>query len=679
MLVELEKTYWEMEKLKEKLIDVRSLPDSSRRLYTFISNHPAAKLIIRTLGAFLVGFVLSAAAISGHQMPFAICLVAGLGFSLPAFFAFFGAGSGYVLFWGFSGALEPIAVGMLILAVACIFHDLISHGNRWFLPASTTLLSALIGVLFLIDTGFSLPGVLHFLVQTALTGAGCAAVRAAREGKSRISLCVCGFFILSGFAPILLFGVISVGEILAVLFSFAALGSPYALTTAIVAGLAIDLSLAPPQSITAILCGVGLVCGFLRLPNKLYCFAPYLACVVIGILLSGGTDAAFLLAATMGCGFGLMMPDAMFSQAGHDDARLLQNQLRDAALVLDRIHLLLDPGERTKHEPGLSVIFDRAADRVCRCCVMRGTCWEHGAAETYRALRIAAKPILARGGALESDFPASFSGRCRHLDGFTTAVNQELDVLTYRRQCHSRLSESKAIVQAQYHYISAFLRQVSSIRQRKPIKSQFQPDFGYRAQGGRGNSISGDRGACFQLGADYYIILCDGMGTGAEAAAESRGAVELLSELIRAGMEPESSLEMLNGLYILRDDGAFSTVDLLQISLLTGEGTLYKWGAAPSYLKRGKEVRKIGTASPPPGFGVGSMQQAEQVRLSLQGGEMLVLVSDGAVGEEAEQFIKAYHRTSTKELASGILGCQKPEGEDDRTAAVLRLRAVAAL
>ena len=86
---------------------------------------------------------------------------------------------------------------------------------------------------------------------------------------------------------------------------------------------------------------------------------------------------------------------------------------------------------------------------------------------------------------------------------------------------------------------------------------------------------------------------------------------------------------MLNELYVLRGDGCFSTIDLLEVDLCTGEGALYKWGAAPSYLKKGGTVKKIGTASPPPGLGVGEEHRAERVGLSLQRGEQLVLTTDG--------------------------------------------------
>lgn len=171
-----------------------------------------------------------------------------------------------------------------------------------------------------------------------------------------------------------------------------------------------------------------------------------------------------------------------------------------------------------------------------------------------------------------------------------------------------------------------------------------------------------------------FAILCDGAGTGDPAARESLLAVDDLAGLIRAGMSPENAMELLNGMYILRDSGGFATMDVFEVSLITGQGTLYKWGAAPSYVRSGSAVKKLGTAAPPPGLGVGSSWGAEVIRLSLWGGDMLVLLSDGVAGEKAEELIRSFEGRNVKELSSALVDmAEAAGGEDDMTAAVLRL------
>ena len=171
-----------------------------------------------------------------------------------------------------------------------------------------------------------------------------------------------------------------------------------------------------------------------------------------------------------------------------------------------------------------------------------------------------------------------------------------------------------------------------------------------------------------------YTIVCDGVGTGEEAAKESQLAINTLSALLQSGMPPQHAMELLNGIYVLRDSGTFSTMDVLELSLLSGQGTLYKWGAAPSYIKSGDMVNKVGTAGPPPGLGVGSTGGAEIIRLSLWGGDMLILASDGVTGEETEALIRSYEGDNVKELSNLLVSrAQELGGEDDMTVAVIRL------
>ena len=170
------------------------------------------------------------------------------------------------------------------------------------------------------------------------------------------------------------------------------------------------------------------------------------------------------------------------------------------------------------------------------------------------------------------------------------------------------------------------------------------------------------------------MILCDGAGTGEPAAQESLLAVDTLVELIQAGMPPEDAMELLNGMYILRDSGSFSTMDVLELSLLNGQGTLYKWGAAPTYVKSGNMVKKMGSAAPPPGLGVGNTCGAEVLRLNLWSGDLLVLVSDGVVSDATEVLIRDFEGENVKALATALVDrAQEVGGEDDMTAAVVRI------
>ncbi len=92
------------------------------------------------------------------------------------------------------------------------------------------------------------------------------------------------------------------------------------------------------------------------------------------------------------------------------------------------------------------------------------------------------------------------------------------------------------------------------------------------------------------------------MGSGSLAEQESALAVRLLEQFLRAGVRPENALRTLNSALALRNDeaaGGFTTIDLLRVDLFTGEAGVYKYGAAPTYVKKGYSVSRItGTALP---------------------------------------------------------------------------------
>ena len=100
--------------------------------------------------------------------------------------------------------------------------------------------------------------------------------------------------------------------------------------------------------------------------------------------------------------------------------------------------------------------------------------------------------------------------------------------------------------------------------------------------------------------------------------------------------------------------------------------TLFKWGAAPSYLVSAAGTEKLGTAGPPPGLSVS--QYKEQVHtLSLRRNQTLVMVSDGVPEDAAQRCCVNHADRSAGELARSILTCSQVQGQDDATVITIRL------
>lgn len=637
---------------------------------------PAVRLSARCAGTFLAAFLLSSLSVAGSPLPMAACLAACVAFWPLGVLALAGSCVGYFLFWGLQAGLEQVGIALLVFAGTGLFRDTRLPVSGWFTPFLCAALTAAIGFVFLLDGGLSAGNIALYAVKILLAAVCPPLYRQALDERRRgaiLALGLCLFTALATVAP-------PYGRLLAVAVTYlvAVSSARVGLLPTLLCALAMDLAAGTAGTVTAALCAGALLCRLFPRQSSVARAAMLTVASLSWQLFFGTVSVSYAACAVAGSAAGLFVPFRWFSDCPdteHPAEGSAGAQLRRISRVFAMLHRELTGIEPVACHSEISDVYDFTAEQVCRCCVLYHTCWEQDARATYQDLCAAAGPIMERGTALREDFPASFVGRCRHMEGFLTAVNQELEANLYRRQMRNRLQESRRILSGQYLFLSRFLGKLADDQYRPPTaEPQFTPDFSASSACRPGSTVSGDRCASFRDQWNrYYVLLCDGMGTGREAAAESDRAVRTLTGLLESGVAPDTAMELLNGFYVLQQSSSFATVDLLQLDLESGEGTLYKWGAAPSYLRTGQEVKKIGTAAPPPGLDVAAGHNPQQLRLSLKDGETLILVSDGAFGEETEKRIAGFRGSTSRELAGYVVAGAAPDSEDDLTAAVLRL------
>lgn len=639
------------------------LQERLRQLRETIWANPVVKLCVKSLGAMAVSVLLAGASAAESCLPLSVAFAAALGLSLPAFAAYAGGCIGYIVFWGMSGAMEPMAAGLLVVASSCVFDDVLLKHHRWFGPLCAALFTGLVGFLFLVDSEFAASAVWRWALRIAVAGAAAGSFRRALDGKpaDRLVLLACLAMGLCALRP---WGDLPVGAVAAAALSAAAMPTPLALPAAAFCGLAMELSW-QPGSATAVLMAATLLCRSQQ--GKVLRLALWCLSVLTGVLITGA-EPILLLALVLGGLCSPLIPGSRLLGSVKPALQQTSPRLENLSQLLEQLSRCLAMPQRRGPEPETAAVFDRASERVCRLCPQWDQCWETEAAATLEALQQASGPMLLRGQTRRSDFPASFSGKCRRMDALMAAMDRELEDLRCRRQCRSRLRESRMVLSMQYGALSKVLMDSGVPRE----TCRFRPQLGFRGQGRRDTALSGDKGASFRLGRWYYVLLCDGMGSGPAAAGEAAAAVAVLERLLKAGMSPTEALQILNGVYLLRDDGGFATVDLVQADLVTGKALLYKWGGAPSYLKRRGSVEPVGTLTPPPGIS-SCDAPPPGIDLSLSRGEILVLVSDGISGPGVEQCIRSHDGRSAKDLAAAVVAAAETD-DDDRTAAVLFLQ-----
>ena len=649
---------------------LRQLP---QRLRAFWDRRPFFRLSVQALGSFAFSFLLAGASLLQSHVPLALAPVCALSFGLSAVCAYAGAVLGYAVFWGLSAALEPVAAGFLLLAGSCLFQELLPEDRHWFVPAAAGGIYLLLGGIFVLRDGGAGEAILRLVLRLALLILSIRALSDRQGGRLRpYAAAVC---LLAGLLRVQLpFGV-PLGVSFAAYLSLCAAGSVYAIPAGAVCGLVLDLGCTPSPPQTACFC-LSALAGRFCAPRKAVQAASFTGTYLLSVLIWGGEHAGWTLGALTGAVFYCILPRIPLPEPETAARQPVPRQpLLDAADVLGRMEAKLT--QRTPEaQPSAALIFDSAADAVCRGCIKRQQCWHEQADETYRALSACADALLHPAQSGETTLSADFLARCIRADAFSDAVSHALRAQRLQLQAQSRCEEAGHIAGAVYGHLAGLLRALC--RRPQPEKQAvYRMLLGVRAIGLRGDSFCGDCGTSFLCGSTQYVLLCDGMGTGAAAKTDAEEAIAVLQSLLTLGMAAQEAMQMLNELYLLRGDGCFSTVDLLELDLTSGEGSLYKWGAAPSYLKKGGTVKKIGTASLPPGLDVGEKHQAGCVRLSLQRGEQLVLTTDGVPEAVCEQYLRACGTLSPRELAAGVVACASESEPDDRTAAVVQLEPAA--
>ena len=100
-------------------------------------------------------------------------------------------------------------------------------------------------------------------------------------------------------------------------------------------------------------------------------------------------------------------------------------------------------------------------------------------------------------------------------------------------------------------------------------------------------------------------------------------------------------------------------MDLLQLDLFTGEGELFKLGAAPTYIKKGGNVQRLSGRSLPAGLAEGEAEALDRFSLRLSPGDCVLMISDGVCpgpedGWLRERFAR-FDGTSPKDLARELV------------------------
>ena len=635
------------------MISIQSYVQQGRHALRRWALNPKAHTALRAGLHVLSGFLLSAASLAQSPLPLAMGLMcACTGWS--AVFVGIGGAVGYLLFWSTAGqqAVAWLAAGLLFALI--LGNRRFSQTTPLLLPAITGLIVAVCGILFqmLDGRGVSVP---VYLIQIVFAVAVTWLLTRVLQGRNPILdwlACSLAVLALAQIVPIPYFGL---GYLAA-----GALCTAAPFPAAALSGLALDLAQVTQVPMTAVMALSYLVRFLPRYPKYVGRLAP--AVVYIAVMyLCGQFDLRPLPGLLLGGLLGALLPAPVKANHRRGETGVAQVRLEMAAGVLSQTQqLLLEAPQIPVDEDALVA---RAAERACSNCTYRKNC------KDSRRIGQLPGPLLHKPLLHTDELPII----CRKSGRYLAELHRSQEQLRSIRADRERQKEYRAAVIQQYQFLSEFLQDLSDQLVRRGNVSGNCYNIQVYVYGNRPEADNGDRCLRFAgTGCRYYVLLCDGMGTGLGAVQEGRTAGTLLRRLLSAGYPARHALRSINSLCALRDRAGAVTVDLLEVELDSGKAVLYKWGAAPSYLITRTGAEKIGTATPPPGLSVSDLQEASH-RLTLRREQLLVLASDGVVEEEALRCCGEGLNQTPGELAARLLSFSRLGGQDDATVVMVRL------
>ena len=505
---------------------------------------------------FLLGAALAGGEVLRGASPFGVAMVGASGGGPGATASLLGAVTGYLLSRGLEDGLRYGAACILVFSVAFAFYDVPLCRKSWFMPLAAAILNGGAGLVTLSARRWTAAVAATFAGEMALTAGGVYIFRVAfstwenqtDDGETtvpqRISLLLLGAAVLISLSGLTLMGRVSVGRLLAVyavLLAARAGGFGAGAAAGLAAGLAMDLSAGAAPFYSMVYGLEGLVCGlFRRQGTYAAALSGFLTTALILLwswerapmaILYEGFLASLLFFLTPQRALrrfsALFAGEPAVSRESWAASQAAQRLRATATAFSDLFAALRSAFGRGNLEDD-SIIFDRAANRICASCPLRERCWQTGYTETYNCLNDALPRILEDGQAEPGHFPQRFRDRCAKFPAFLKAVNEELAAHRTRRQYQSRLGENRRAVCRQYGDVAQVLEETAqamaapcnpdAVRTRR--LNQFLTSRGLNCQG-----------LVFSAGEEQLQIQVEGRRAAEVAGETGRSALESLLEL----------------------------------------------------------------------------------------------------------------------------------------------------
>lgn len=301
----------------------------------------------------------------------------------------------------------------------------------------------------------------------------------------KISLCIMGAIILLSTKTMTIFGSFNIANLLGcVLIGITAIKNK-GLTNCVICGVVVGVLIGINGSFTemvAIYSMFGLICGFASKFGKPAVSLTIGMCGIIMAIYSGidTSDNMLpniyeLLLAAIAVYF---MPEVVTTAVGkiidvgyqnNDDDERFKNFTMDKLLRMsDSFYDLAETFSEISDKQSavdmsdVALLFDTAADRVCKNCKNVEFCWQNDFNSTYKTMFRFLEIMEHRGVLTKDDIPEHFNEKCIRKSQLVTEINRLYEVYKINRIWKKKLAENRELTSEQFKGISEIIRNAAS-------------------------------------------------------------------------------------------------------------------------------------------------------------------------------------------------------------------------
>lgn len=440
--------------------------------------------VVSAAARFALAAAFARAQMFGGASPFAVAFAAACSGAGGGFAAVLGAFLGYLLLDDGMQMLQYSAAALLCVTAAHVLRDSRLAKSPWLMPVCAGGAVFCTGVVFLVAGGAGVGAVSLFLCQVVLAAGltyfyGLALPGEGGERRLAGRLAVVGTLLLA-FCDWTVAGIIAPARVAAVLLVMAmAYSAGFARGAALGVALGVLLDAAYGSG-AFFACTYGfsaMVSGVFNRGGRtlfvcVYAIANATASLLglldprylPGLYESFVSSVLFALipdGVWLSCGLTAQEQGGCAGDYGRRARQLIHRKAAEISSALYEMYLALTCVPR-RQEEDYTLVFDRAADRVCTRCALNHVCWEKEYITTRSVLNDVTGPMVRRGRAAAEDFPTHFSARCVKFPEFLLAVNDGVQTLNSRRRLDGRMEENRALIAQQYAGLTSVLRRLGA-------------------------------------------------------------------------------------------------------------------------------------------------------------------------------------------------------------------------